>query len=281
MMKFFCPGINQDFIKERLETYSNTILPFEDRSSLAKFILNVIDHTSLNGTDNSQSIRTLCREALNIRNHTNDGSTVASVCIYPVFADIASGELQDSQIYTACVAGAFPSGQSPLTIKVSEASQAVKEGADEIDMVISRGKMIEEDYSYIYHEIHEIKKAIGKTHLKVILETGELADLNLICKASEIAIQAGADFIKTSTGKTKPAATPEAFLVMLEVILKYKQNHHKKIGIKPAGGISDPETAINYVKILYGHLGKEWLDKSLFRIGASSLTNKILPFLNH
>lgn len=278
-MKFICPEIETGFVKETMATYSRLGLPFADKDSMIRFLLSVIDHTSLNGTDHQETIKALCQEALEIRHHTVDQTTVAAVCVYPVFADLASRELKGSPIHTACVAGAFPSGQSPLTVKVEEARQAAENGAHEIDMVISRGRMLEQDYNYVYHEIHEIKKAINKAHLKVILETGELEDLNLIRKASEIAIQAGADFIKTSTGKSKPAATPGAFLAMADVIKTYAQKQHKTIGIKPAGGISDLETATQYLKILYGHLGEEWLKKDLFRIGASRLTKNLISYL--
>ncbi|MGM0612466.1 MAG: deoxyribose-phosphate aldolase [Bacteroidota bacterium] len=274
-MDFICSEITEETIQADIEQYLQMDSPFKDTTERNKFILNSIDHTSLEGTDTPVRIRQLCQDAKDIRQQTPDHSTVASVCVYPVFADTARRTLQGTDIDIACVAGAFPSAQSPLHLRIEEAGHAIKNGATEIDMVISRGRMLEHDYEFILREVQEFKKAIGNKHLKVILETGELQDVNLIRKAAEIAIQGGADFIKTSTGKIKPAATLEAFYVMLEVIRAYSQESNKKIGIKPAGGISDSETAGQYVQVLYGHLGKEWLSKDLFRIGASRLTNKI------
>ncbi|MCF8331088.1 MAG: deoxyribose-phosphate aldolase [Bacteroidales bacterium] len=275
-MKFICPELPLDTIKEKLDEYLKIDVPFENQHQLNQFILNVIDHTSLEGTDNEKKIQDLCHQALDIKNKTGNQSTVAAVCVYPVFAETAKRELQNTEINIACVAGAFPSAQSPMHLRVEEANYAVASGATEIDMVISRGQMLDDNYRHVYHEIHEIKKTIGNTHLKVILETGELKDINIIRKAAEIAIQAGADFIKTSTGKIKPAATLEAYLAMLDVIKTYYYKENRKIGIKPAGGISDPEAAKDYIRVLYGHLGKDWLNKKLFRIGASRLTTKIV-----
>ncbi len=275
-MKFICPEKTENEIRQMLDGCINSDSPFSDRDKATKFILNCIDHTSLEGTDNDSHIHELCNQALMIREKTDDRSTVASVCVYPVFAETARRHLHNTGISIACVAGAFPSGQSPLHLRVAEAVHAVEAGANEIDMVISRGRMLEGNYSYVYHEIRETKKGIGKNILKVILETGELPDLNIIRKATEIAIQAGADFVKTSTGKIKPAATPEAFLAMCDVIKFYHQEKNIKTGIKAAGGISDFQTAEKYLKILHSHLGDEWLNKELFRIGASRLTMNIL-----
>ena len=175
----------------------------------------------------------------------------------------------------ACVAGAFPAGQSPIEIKIAEVAYAVAQGADEIDMVISRGKFLEGDYRTVYNEIAAIKAACGTAHLKVILETGELLTADNIYKASQIAIAAGADFIKTSTGKIKVNATPESFLVMLDAIKDFYGKTGKMIGIKPAGGIADAPTAIQFLKILENVLGEKWLTNEYFRIGASRLSDKI------
>ncbi|MFO8086497.1 MAG: deoxyribose-phosphate aldolase [Bacteroidales bacterium] len=278
-MNFLCRTMEASSIKQKISEYQAIDLPFTTVSALDHFILNCIDHTSLSGTDNDETIEQLCRQAEDIRARTVDGSTVASVCVYPNFASIARSSLQTADIEIASVAGAFPSGQSPLSIRVAEARQAVKDGATEIDMVISRGRMLAGDYDFVLQEVKEIKKTIGSHRLKVILETGELQDFTLISKASEIAIQGGADFIKTSTGKMKPAATLESFLVMLDVIKTYYHQKGIKVGIKPAGGISDPELARNYVRVLFGHLGSQWLTKKLFRIGASSLTSRMLEVL--
>ena len=274
-MDFICPDIQEKTIQQDIDHYLQINSPFRNNAERNKFILNSIDHTSLEGTDNTGRIAELCRQATDIRKQTHDHSTVASVCVYPVFAKTAKQNLEGTDIGIACVAGAFPSGQSPLHLRIEEAEHAVNNGATEIDMVISRGRMLEQNYNFVFQEIQEIKKAIGDKHLKVILETGELQDINLIRKAAEIAIQAGADFIKTSTGKIKPAATLETFYAMVDVIKIYAQKENKKIGIKPAGGISDIETAEKYVQLLYGHLGQDRLNKDLFRIGASRLTSNV------
>jgi deoxyribose-phosphate aldolase len=173
------------------------------------------------------------------------------------------------------VAGAFPSGQSPITARIDEVKYAVDHGADEIDMVISRGRLIEGDADFVFDEVSLIKEACVDAHLKVILETGELKSVELIRKASEIAINAGADFIKTSTGKIVPAATHEAFIIMLETIKEYFEATRKMIGIKPAGGISSADDAISYYLLVKNILGERWLTNSYFRIGASSLADNV------
>ncbi len=184
--------------------------------------------------------------------------------------------LEGTTVEVASVAAAFPSGQLPIDLKVAEVKYAVAEGADEIDIVISRGKLLENKYEEVYDEIFALKEACGNAHLKVILETGELETTSKIRKASEISIKAGADFLKTSTGKIKPAATPEAFLHMLDTIKEYHEKTGKKIGIKAAGGISEPDDALVYYNLVKNVLGKDWLNKKLFRIGASRLANKLV-----
>jgi deoxyribose-phosphate aldolase len=175
----------------------------------------------------------------------------------------------------ASVAGAFPHGQSPIEIKIAEVEYAVAQGADEIDMVISRGLFLEKKYETVYNEIAAIKKACGQTHLKVILETGELLEPDLIYKASILAMYAGADFIKTSTGKIPINATPEAFLVMLDAIYQFYNDTKRQIGIKPAGGITDVKTTLLYLKLLEKTLNINWLSNIFFRIGASRLAAQL------
>jgi deoxyribose-phosphate aldolase len=187
--------------------------------------------------------------------------------------------LKDTGIRVATTAGAFPSGQMPLSVKLEEIRYAVGEGADEIDIVISRGTFLENHYHIVYREIDAMRDLCRGTTLKVILETGELGSFENIAKASEIAIEAGADFIKTSTGKIQPAATETAVFVMLEVIRAYFTRTGKKIGIKPAGGISDPPKALNYYSLVRRTLGEEWLRPELFRIGASRLADRLLELL--
>ncbi len=271
--------LDEDKLTQRL----NTILAGESKLLSEKeqlqMILNSIDLTTLEGSDNDKKALELCHQARTFSANGQNIPNVAAVCFYPPFAAIAKSQLKNTGIKVACVAGAFPSGQSPLAIRVLEVEYAVAEGADEIDMVISRGKFLAEDYIYVYDEIETIKEACGKAHLKVILETGELGDLNKIRLASEIAIAAGADFIKTSTGKISPAATLEAFIVMLDVIKEHYDKTGKMVGIKPAGGISDVETAKKYLLVLESVLGEKWMNNQYFRIGASRLANRVLEAL--
>lgn len=201
---------------------------------------------------------------------------VAAVCVYPTMVGIAKKALNGSKINVAAVATAFPSGQSTLDIKLSDTRFAVAEGADEIDMVISRGKFLEGEYAFVFDEIAAVKEACGKAHLKVILETGELSTLDNVRLASDIAMEAGADFIKTSTGKVQPAATLPVTLVMLEAIRDYYYKTGKKIGMKPAGGISNSKLAIKYLIAVNETLGEAWMSPDLFRFGASSLANDLL-----
>lgn len=240
-------------------------------------IIGFIDLTSLEGKDNEKSIKKLCEKAL--QKYENIPS-VGAVCVYPTLVRIAKRELQNSNIKIASVAGAFPSGLSPLKIKLQEVKFALDEGADEIDMVISRGKFLENNFCEVHDEIAAIKEVCGNKTLKVILETGELITTENIKKASEIAIEAGADFIKTSTGKIPISATIPAVEVMLNCIKIHYQKTNKKIGIKPSGGIKDVKTAMEYLSLTSKILGDEWLTPSLFRFGASSLYDAVLAELN-
>ncbi|MCK4360588.1 MAG: deoxyribose-phosphate aldolase [Bacteroidales bacterium] len=241
-----------------------------------KKILSLIDLTTLEGSDTEKKIISLCNKAKGYKLKGKGIPNVAAVCVYPPFVKIAKKNLEDTGIKVASVAGAFPSGQSPLFVKIEEVKYAINEGADEIDMVISRGKFLEGNYQEVFDEISAIKDVCGDKHLKVILETGELESLKNIRKASEIAINAGADFIKTSTGKISPAATEPAFIVMLDTIKEYYEKTEKMIGVKPAGGISEPWQALNYLVLVKDILGDKWLNKNYFRIGASRLADKIL-----
>ena len=201
---------------------------------------------------------------------------VAAVCVYPTYLALARKELNGSGICVASVATAFPSGQSSLKTKLSDTLFAVEEGADEIDMVISRGEFLAGNYTFVYDEIAAIKEACGDSHLKVILETGELDTLDNVRKASELAMHAGADFIKTSTGKIQPAATLPVTYVMLDAIKDFYLKTGRMIGMKPAGGISNSKIALQYLVMLNEVLGEKWMNKNYFRFGASSLANDIL-----
>jgi deoxyribose-phosphate aldolase len=251
---------------------------FTDRTLLTT-ILGCIDLTSLEGSDTKEKIISICRKARTISEAGKGLPNVAAVCFYPPFVRIAKKELEGTDIKVASVAGAFPGGQSPIHVKIQEVKFAIDEGADEIDMVISRGKFLEGENIVVFDEIAAIKEACGNAHLKVILETGELQSVQNIRKASELAIGAGADFIKTSTGKITPAATHEAFMVMADTVKEYFDKTGKIIGLKPAGGISTPEQAIIYFQLMLAIAGSNWANKNFFRIGASRLTDELISIL--
>ncbi|HLN52466.1 MAG TPA: deoxyribose-phosphate aldolase [Lentimicrobium sp.] len=262
-------------IAENLTLPSKTFL---SNRSMMRFALSILDLTTLEGNDNEETINALCEKAkgFSAMNMPN----VAAVCVYPVFIKQAKELLQGTSVNVASVAGAFPSGQSPLRIKVSEVQYAIEQGADEIDMVISRGKFLSGKYEEVAEEIRTIKETCRNAHLKVILETGELILPNLIYKASMLAMEAGADFIKTSTGKIPVSATTEAAYVMLTAIRDYYNKTGKQTGFKAAGGIATPVQAAEYIQLVEGINGQEWLTPRLFRIGASRLANNLMSTLN-
>ncbi|HSW67391.1 MAG TPA: deoxyribose-phosphate aldolase, partial [Bacteroidales bacterium] len=224
-----------------------------NRSETLRLLLSCLDLTTLEATDNDEKVIALCHQATS---YTAQGlPNVAAVCVYPNFTALVRTKLEGSGVKTACVAGAFPSGQSPLHIRIEEVKYALEQGAQEIDMVISRGRFLEGDYSFVHDEVEQIKKVCRYVHLKVILETGELATPEKIYKASEIAMNAGADFIKTSTGKAQPTATPEAVWVMLQAIRSHFEKTGHMVGIKPSGGIVEPNQAILYARLVKEVLG--------------------------
>ena len=235
--------------------------------------LSCIDLTALEGANTSDTITALSKKARL--------AGVAAVCVYPPLVNVAANALQDTVIKSASVAGGFPSGQLPLHLKLQEVTYALEEGATEIDFVISRNQFLQGNYQYTRDEVAAVKTLCGSITLKVILETGELETMEKISIASKLAIEGGADFIKTSTGKIAVNATPEAVCAMLMVIKKEYERTGKKIGIKPSGGIADGMTAATYLRLTERILGKEWLHPSLFRIGASRLVNNILMELNN
>jgi deoxyribose-phosphate aldolase len=245
-----------------------------------RLILAAIDLTTLEATDTDEKVKALCNQAMSFSSRNKGVPNVAAVCVYPPFVSLVREQLRGSNIQVASVATAFPSGQTALAVKEKEVSFIIEEGADEVDMVISRGKFLEGKYDQVKEEIECIKQLCGKAHLKVILETGELESVKNIRKASEIALLAGADFLKTSTGKIQPAASPGAFLIMLDTIKEYYHSTGKKVGIKAAGGIADTKTALVYFKLTEAVLGKTWLNKDLFRIGASRLAENVFRELS-
>ncbi|PLX03955.1 MAG: deoxyribose-phosphate aldolase [Marinilabiliales bacterium] len=268
-------------LQYRINEIVNTKKRQEVLSDIKKNILGLIDLTTLSGTDNTKNVKALCTQGLSYSNKEKGIPNVAAICVYPFFAKLVSDCLADSDLKTACVAGAFPSGQSPLNLRLAEVDYCIAEGANEIDMVISRGKLLEGDYDFVFDEIKKTKVVCGDVHLKVILETGELKEESLIRKASEIAILAGADFLKTSTGKISPAATLEAFIIMLDTIKEYYDNTGIMIGIKAAGGISSFEEALKYYLLVEKILGDKWLNKNYFRIGASRLADNVYNAINN
>ena len=264
-------------IEDRIARITKRSLKSESKLAGLKMVLSMIDLTTLEGMDTDKKVQQLCYKATHIHNELPDLPNVAAVCVYPTMVKTASNALKDFDVKVASVATAFPSGSSSQKIKIQETKEAIFNGADEVDMVISRGKFHSGEYNYVFDEIATIKETCGSdVRLKVILETGELGDYDHIRFASEIAINAGADFIKTSTGKIKPAATLPITLVMLEAIKDHYYNTGKMIGMKPAGGISNSKLALQYLLLVKETLGDLWLDNHWFRFGASSLANDVL-----
>ncbi|MFM8256277.1 MAG: deoxyribose-phosphate aldolase [Bacteroidota bacterium] len=270
------PPVEQTGVEERAIRFTKRSIKGPSKMQGLHMVLSMIDLTTLEGKDTPGKVNQLCTKARHLHDHIPGLPTVAAICVYPSMVSVAKKALQGSLIKVASVATAFPSGQSSLRIKLADTRLAVEEGADEVDMVISRGKFHAGDYQYVFDEIAAIKEACGKARLKVILETGELGTLDQIRKASNIAIAAGADFIKTSTGKIQPAATMPVTLVMLETIRDHFYKTGKKVGMKPAGGISKSKLALHYLVMVKETLGEAWLDKHWFRFGASSLANDVL-----
>ncbi len=236
----------------------------------------MLDLTTLDAKDTDGKVKQLCRKAVKPHEGIPDLPSVAAVCVYPNFVRTAKKALAGSSVKVAAVATAFPTGMSTRKVKIEETKWAVGEGADEIDMVISRGKFLAGEYEAVSDEIRAIKEACGSAHLKVILETGELSTLDNVRRASDLAMDAGADFIKTSTGKIQPAATLPVTLVMLEAIRDFYYRTGKQIGMKPAGGIATAKLALQYLVMVRETLGEAWLTPDWFRFGASVLANDLL-----
>ena len=246
----------------------------EEELEMCKDLLRCVDLTTLEGSDTTEKVQKLCDTAISFRDDEKGIPSTASVCVYSPFVSVAKDRLKGTPIHVASVAGGFPAGQLPINLKVAEVEYAVSQGADEIDMVISRGAFLEKRYQQVYDEIAAIRKACPKQKLKVILETGELVSPQNIFRASQLAIHAGADYLKTSTGKIAVNATPEAFWVMMFAIQQHYQNTGHKVGIKVAGGLSLPEQAYTYLYIWKKNMGKDWVTPELFRVGTSRVANK-------
>ncbi|MGN6183538.1 MAG: deoxyribose-phosphate aldolase [Thermoanaerobaculia bacterium] len=269
-------GVDAVAAEERAASLAKRSLKKESKVWGLHLAISMIDLTTLEGKDTRGKVQALCQKAM--RPDPSDPTIphVGAVCVYPTMVPFVKKALRGSGVATAAVATGFPSGQTFTAIKVQETRETVAAGADEIDMVIDRGAFLSGNYQKVFDEIAEVKEACGPAHLKVILEVGELANYDQIRKASLIAMYAGADFIKTSTGKVGTNATLTNTLVMLEAIRDFHQATGKKIGMKPAGGIANAKLALAYLVVLYETLGGEWMNPDMFRLGASSLLNDIL-----
>lgn len=271
------PTIDQVGIDDRIARITARSIKKEAKMQGLMMVLNMIDLTTLEGADTDDKVKQLCYKAHHLHDSIAGLPTTAAVCVYPNFVKLAVNELKGTNVKVASVATAFPSGQSSAEIKLLDVKMAVDNGAHEVDMVISRGKFHSGEYNFVFDEIAMIKETCGKdVRLKVILETGEIGSLDKVRQASDIAMYAGADFIKTSTGKISPAATLPVTLVMLEAIRDYYYETGIMIGMKPAGGISNAKLALQYLLMVKETLGGKWLNNHYFRFGASSLANDVL-----
>jgi deoxyribose-phosphate aldolase len=272
---FYLP-VDEVGVRERSLELAGRSIKKESKIQAIKMAISMIDLTTLEGKDSRNKVQALCSKAIRPIENTPEIPHVAAICVYSNFIKTAREALQGSGVKVASVAASFPSGQIPLKLKLEEARQAVLLGTDEVDIVINRGEFLSGNYDFTYNEVREIKKVCGDITLKVILETGELETFDNIRKASLIAMFAGADFIKTSTGKVQPAATLPVALVMLEAIRDFYYETGRMVGMKPAGGIRNTKEAISYLALVKETMGNDWLTPDLFRIGASSLLNDLL-----
>lgn len=272
----YAPSMEE--IDKKLELIKENLEHWETDENYMK-CLGCMDLTSLNTSDTSAKIASIAVKVNRFHESYRDYPLPASICVYPNFAGTVRKELTAEDVHVTVVGGVFPNSQSFIEVKELECRMAVEAGADEVDIVLALNAFLNGEFSRASEEISRIKAIVGSKHLKVILETGVLSTPENIAGASFLAMEAGADFIKTSTGKQEPAATPMAAIVMCEAIKKYYEQTGKKVGFKPAGGISTPKDAICYLAIVDTILGKEWLDKEHFRLGASRLANAILSEL--
>jgi len=272
------PTVDQVGIEERVARFNTRSIKKGSKVQALKLALNMIDLTTLEGKDTEGKVKQMCYKAMHPHDALPDLPTTAAVCVYPTMVKTAKEALKGSKVKVASVSTAFPSGNSTREIKLLDTKFALENGADEIDMVISRGEFLKGNDSFVFDEIAAIKELCKKyeARLKVIFETGEISTLDNVRRASDIAIYAGADFIKTSTGKIGVAATMPVTLVMLDAIKDYYFKTGIMVGMKPAGGISTAKSAIQYLVMLHETLGNAWLDNKWFRFGASSLANDLI-----
>ena len=270
------PSVDEVGVNERVARFQSRSIKKASKVEALKMILSMIDLTTLEGQDTPGKVRQLCQKAIHLHDAMPGLPHVAAICVYPTMVSVAKDALQGHDINIASVATAFPSGMSSRDVKLDDTRMAVDAGANEIDMVISRGAFLAGQHAYVFDEIVAVKEACGDAHLKVILETGELGTLDRVRRASVLAMHAGADFIKTSTGKIQPAATMQVTLVMLQAIKDYYYETGRMVGMKPAGGISNAKLAVHYLVMLRETLGNAWMTPEWFRFGASSLANDAL-----
>lgn len=269
-------NLNDAEVQARVVELIETKAAGNNTEEVKKFLFNCIDLTTLSSSDSDESVMHFTEKVNQFDDEFPDLKNVAAICVYPNFAPIVKNTLEVDGVNIACVSGGFPSSQTFIEVKIAETAMAISQGANEIDIVISVGKFLSGAYEEMCDEIEELKAVCKDNHLKVILETGALKSASNIKKASILAMYSGADFIKTSTGKQQPAATPEAAYVMCEAIKEYYQRTGRKVGFKPAGGINTVNDAVVYYTIVKEVLGEEWLSNEWFRLGTSRLANLLL-----
>jgi deoxyribose-phosphate aldolase len=270
------PAVDQVGSEARVAGLATRSIKRDAKMQALEMAVRMVDLTTLEGADTPGKVRAMCAKALRPDPADPGVPPVAAVCVYPDLVGVARAELAGSRVAVASVATAFPSGRASLAVKLADVADAVAAGADEVDMVIDRGAFLAGRYGQVFQEIRQVREACGAAHLKVILETGELATLDNVSRASWLAMLAGADFIKTSTGKVTPAATPPVTLVMLAAVREYAQATGRRAGVKVAGGVRTAKDAIRYLVLVSETAGAQWLTPGLFRIGASSLLNDLL-----
>ena len=273
VLREYAPAMSDSEVAANVKKLIDEKVEENNTLDVKKFLFNCIDLTTLKCTDSEESVLKFTEKVNEFEEKFPDLKNVAAICVYPNFAKIVSQSLEVENVGIACVSGGFPSSQTFQEIKVAETAMAIHDGATEIDIVLSVGKFLSQDYEGVCDEIQELKSVCGEKHLKVILETGALKTADNIKKASILSMYSGADFIKTSTGKESPAATPEAAYVMCSTIKEYFQKTGRKVGFKPAGGINTVHDALVYYTIVKELLGEEWLTNELFRLGTSRLAN--------
>ncbi|GAA4694894.1 2-deoxyribose-5-phosphate aldolase [Phytohabitans rumicis] len=270
------PGVDQVGAEQRAAMLATRSIKTTAKAWAIDLAIRMVDLTTLEGADTPGKVRALCAKARRPDPADPSCPAAAAVCVYPAMVPVAFEVLRGSGVHLASVATAFPSGQAPLEVKLADTRAAVAAGADEIDMVINRGAFLSGRYREVYDEIVAVKEASGTAHLKVILETGELVTYDNVRRASWLAMLAGGDFIKTSTGKVPVAATLPVTLVMLEAVRDFRAATGRQVGVKPAGGIRTTKDAIKYLVVVNETAGADWLDPDWFRFGASTLLNDLL-----